>query len=62
MNFFLGWMIGAPEIVLVALAALLLFGKRLPGVARSLGQGITEFKKGIKDVGNEVDKKKASEG
>ena len=32
---------------IVLLVALLLFGKRLPGVARSLGQGITEFKKGL---------------
>jgi TatA/E family protein of Tat protein translocase len=28
---------------------LLLFGHRLPGMARSLGSGITEFKKGLKE-------------
>ena len=38
----------------VAFVALLLFGKRLPEVARSLGKGISEFKKGLHDVQNEV--------
>ena len=33
----------------VALIALLLFGNRLPSVARSLGRGITQFKKGLSD-------------
>lgn len=35
--------------VIVLVVVLLLFGNRLPGVARSLGAGITEFKKGLKD-------------
>jgi len=30
------------------MVVLLLFGNRLPSVMRSLGEGITEFKKGIK--------------
>lgn len=37
------------EIVAVLVVALLLFGHRLPGMARSLGSGITEFKRGLKD-------------
>lgn len=41
------------EWVVIAGIALLLFGKRLPGVARSMGQGINEFKRGLKD--GEVD-------
>lgn len=41
--------IGMWEMLVVALVVLLLFGNRLPSVMRSLGQGITEFKKGIKD-------------
>ena len=46
---------GGPwELVLVLAIALLLFGKRLPEVARSMGKGISEFKRGIKDVENEV--------
>jgi sec-independent protein translocase protein TatA len=38
----------------VAFVALLLFGRRLPEVARSLGKGISEFKKGLHDVQDEV--------
>ena len=37
------------QMVMVALVVLLLFGNRLPSVMRSLGQGINEFKKGIKE-------------
>ncbi|MEX0726524.1 MAG: twin-arginine translocase TatA/TatE family subunit [Planctomycetaceae bacterium] len=36
--------------------ALLLFGKRLPEVARNLGRGITEFKGGLRDLDSEVQK------
>ena len=39
---------------LVALVALLLFGKRLPEVGRSLGRGIAEFKRGMRDVQDEI--------
>ncbi len=38
---------GGLEWVIIGLVALLLFGKRLPGVARSLGQAFTEFKSGL---------------
>jgi sec-independent protein translocase protein TatA len=37
------------EIIAVLVVVLLLFGHRLPGMARSLGSGITEFKRGLKD-------------
>ncbi|NOY30294.1 MAG: twin-arginine translocase TatA/TatE family subunit [Planctomycetes bacterium] len=39
---------GVPEMMIVGLIVLLLFGSRLPSVMRSLGIGITEFKKGIR--------------
>jgi len=39
---------GVPEMMIVGLIVLLLFGSRLPSVMRSLGIGITEFRKGIK--------------
>lgn len=37
------------EIAVIVLIALLLFGRRLPEAGRSLGQGIKEFKKGIRE-------------
>jgi len=49
----LAWF-GGWEIALVLVIALLLFGTRLPKVARSLGQGVTEFKKGIKGIEDDV--------
>ena len=39
----------------VALLALLLFGNRLPGMMRSLGRSVVEFKKGVAGVEEEID-------
>ncbi|HPP54718.1 MAG TPA: twin-arginine translocase TatA/TatE family subunit, partial [Thermoguttaceae bacterium] len=41
--------IGTTELLVICILALILFGNRLPSVMRSLGQGITEFKKGLRD-------------
>jgi sec-independent protein translocase protein TatA len=38
------------ELLIVLAVALLLFGKRLPDLMRSLGKSITEFKKGVNDT------------
>ena len=38
---------GGWELWIILLIILILFGSRLPKVARSLGQGISEFKKGL---------------
>lgn len=46
----LGWM----ELTIIGVVLLLLFGRRLPEVGRSLGQGIVEFKKGLKDVTDDI--------
>ncbi len=47
--------IGFPELLLIFLAILLLFGaKRLPELAQGLGKGIREFKRAMKDTGDEV--------
>jgi len=46
---------GGTEWILIALFGLLLFGKRLPEVGRSLGKSIVEFKKGLKGVEEEID-------
>jgi sec-independent protein translocase protein TatA len=62
-----GWMaplallggLGTPELVVIVLVALLLFGHRLPDVARSAGRAVVEFKKGLRDVDSEVKKDEA---
>lgn len=46
---------GPTEMVIVALVAVLLFGNRLPGVMRSLGRGIVEFKKGVQGIEDDLD-------
>jgi len=40
---------GGWEWIAILLLVLVLFGHRIPGMARSLGSGITEFKRGLKD-------------
>ncbi len=42
--------LGIPEMIVIGLIALLLFGKRLPEVARSMGQGLMEFNKGLRGI------------
>lgn len=46
--------IGPMEMFVVGVIALLLFGKRLPEVARSVGKGIVEFKKGMSGIEDDV--------
>ncbi len=42
--------LGGPEMWVILLLALLFFGaSRLPGIARSLGRSVNEFKSGLKD-------------
>jgi sec-independent protein translocase protein TatA len=43
------------ELVIVGIIAVLLFGKRLPEVGRSLGKGLVEFKRGMRDIQQEMD-------
>ena len=45
---------GGWEWIIFGIIALLIFGKRLPEVARSVGKGIVEFKRGLRDVEDEV--------
>lgn len=49
---------GPLELLLIFLVILLLFGaKRLPEIARGLGESIREFKKAISDSGKKPDEK-----
>jgi sec-independent protein translocase protein TatA len=50
-----GYTFGGPELIVVALVTLVLFGNRLPSVMRSLGQSVTEFKKGVQGIEKEID-------
>lgn len=46
---------GFGEMLLIAAIGLLIFGKRLPEVGKSLGKGIVEFKKGLKGIEDDVE-------
>ena len=47
----LGW----PELVVISLLGVLIFGKRLPEVGKSIGKGIVEFKKGLAGIETDLD-------
>jgi len=49
--------LGPVEWIVILALGLLLFGKRLPEVGKSLGKGIVEFKKGLKGVEDEVEER-----
>ena len=42
------------EMLIVGIVAIILFGSRLPTVARSLGKSLTEFKKGMREFESEM--------
>ncbi len=54
MSFALIGPIGAPELMVIGIVALLMFGSKLPEVARSLGKSVNSFKKGLKDFDDDV--------
>lgn len=45
--------LGAVEIVVIGCIAVMLFGSRLPKLARSVGQSVVEFKRGFLEVEQE---------
>ncbi len=55
-------MLGWPEIIGILVVVLILFGaKKLPELAKGLGQGIKEFKKASSDMQNELHRSVAEE-
>jgi sec-independent protein translocase protein TatA len=47
--------LGAPEIVVLVIIGVLLFGRKLPDVGRYLGKSIVEFKKGVRGLEDDLD-------
>lgn len=48
------FMPGPMEMGVIGLIGLLIFGKRLPGTAKSIGQSVVEFRKALFSIGDEV--------
>ncbi len=53
---------GPVEMLIIGVIILLLFGSRLPSVMRSLGRGVTEFKKGVQGIEEEVNNADKADG
>ena len=47
--------VGPMELAVAAVVILLLFGNRLPGLMRSVGRSVVEFKKGVNDTGDDAE-------
>jgi sec-independent protein translocase protein TatA len=48
--------LGTIEIVVIGCVAVMLFGSRLPKVARSVGQSVVEFRRGFLEIDKECRK------
>jgi len=51
--------IGPVELIVFAAVVLLVFGRRIPETARSVGRSIVEFRRGMRDVPADVENAKA---
>jgi sec-independent protein translocase protein TatA len=48
--------LGTPELLVILLVALVLFGRKLPEVARNMGRSLTQFKRGVQEASDEAAK------
>ena len=46
---------GPIELVVIMCVGVLLFGNRLPRIARSIGESIPSFKRGLREIGEDLD-------
>jgi len=53
--------LGSTELLIIGFVSLLIFGNRLPSVMRSLGKSVTEFKKGVAGIEDDIDQAVTSE-
>lgn len=54
--------LGFQELIIIFLIVLLLFGaKKIPDIAAGLGRGIRDFKRAMKDTGDEIQKSATTE-
>ncbi|MEM6551034.1 MAG: twin-arginine translocase TatA/TatE family subunit [Planctomycetota bacterium] len=60
LGFFSGGL-GGWEVAVLVLLGVLIFGKRLPEVGKSIGKGIVEFKKGLAGVDDDIDAQKKAQ-
>ena len=52
----MGFGLGPPEIFVILVLLLVLFGaKRLPELGRSIGQGMREFRKSMREISEDID-------
>ena len=54
--------LGATEFIIVAVVAVLLFGKNLPEVAKSLGASYKQFREGLNDIQRSIEIPDSSSG
>ena len=53
---------GPVELVVIMCVGVLLFGNRLPRIARSIGESIPSFKRGLRDIEDDIDPTKPIRG
>lgn len=53
--------IGTPELIIIVLAILLLFGgKKIPELMKGLGKGVKSFKEGVKGIEDDINSDESS--